>query len=255
MIINSFLFGAGIDSDAQAFITAAGITDATQKAAINTLVLSLKADSLWTKIKALYPFVGGTASSHSYNLKNIAQYQITWAGGVTHNSNGVTANGINGYGNTGLADNVLNVNNKHIAIYQRNILSAVSGSSMGIALSNRFYLNYSGSNYSTLAIAQTPYAVVAPQNGFMALSKITATPTIFKYYQNALTPTSKTSGSISSIYNHAVLACNNDTTNVVYDFSSANLALASLGDGLTDTDITNFRTAVQTFQTTLSRNV
>ena len=54
--------GGGVDPDAQAFITAAGITNPTQQAAINTLVVDLKGYNVWTKMKALYPFVGGTAS-------------------------------------------------------------------------------------------------------------------------------------------------------------------------------------------------
>ena len=58
------------DPDAQAFITAAAITDPTQQAAINTLVVDLKGYSIWTKMKALYPFVGGTASAHKFNLKD-----------------------------------------------------------------------------------------------------------------------------------------------------------------------------------------
>ena len=62
--------GRAIDSDAQAFITAAGITDSTQQAAITNLVIGLKNDNLWTKMKAIYPFVGGTAASHKFNLKN-----------------------------------------------------------------------------------------------------------------------------------------------------------------------------------------
>ena len=59
------------DADAQAFITAAAITDLNQQNAINTLVVSLKGYSIWTKFKAIYPIVGGTASQHKYNLKGI----------------------------------------------------------------------------------------------------------------------------------------------------------------------------------------
>jgi hypothetical protein len=246
---------SSVDPDAQAFITAAAITNPTQQTAINTLVVSLKANGLWTKMKALYPFVGGTAASHSYNLKNVAQYQMTWSGGVTHNANGVTGNGINAFGNTGLADSILNVNDKHLSIYQRNILASPSGSSMGINNQNRFYLNFSGSNYSTLSNNQAPYPVVAPQNGFMCLAKISATPTVYKYYQNALTPTSRTSSNIGNLGNHFVLACFNFPTSTGFDYSLSNLALASLGDGLSDSDYTNFRTAVQTYQTTLGRQV
>ena len=59
-----------IDPDAQAFLTAAGITDATITSAINTLVVDLKGYNIWTKMKAVYPFVGGTAAAHKFNLKN-----------------------------------------------------------------------------------------------------------------------------------------------------------------------------------------
>ena len=60
----------GIDTDAQAFITATGITDNTQKNSINQLVLDLKSYGVWSKIKAIYPFVGGTATTHKFNLKD-----------------------------------------------------------------------------------------------------------------------------------------------------------------------------------------
>ncbi len=60
----------GTDADAQAFITATAITDLTQQTAINTLVTQLKTYGIWTKMKALYPFVGGTATAHKFNLKD-----------------------------------------------------------------------------------------------------------------------------------------------------------------------------------------
>ena len=92
-------FGGG---PADAFIKAAGITDSTQQTAIKTLVNDLNGYGLWSKMKAIYPMVGGTATSHSYNLKDTTKFQITWNGGLTHDSNGVTGNGTNGYGNLNL---------------------------------------------------------------------------------------------------------------------------------------------------------
>ena len=41
------------DTDAQAFINAAIITDITQANAINSLVISLKSAGIWTKMKAI----------------------------------------------------------------------------------------------------------------------------------------------------------------------------------------------------------
>ena len=243
---------SAVDSDAQAFITAAAITNPTQQTAINQLVTDLKGYGIWSKMKALYPFVGGTASSHSYNLKNTSQFQITWNGGVTHSSTGVTGNGTNGYGNTGLNDStILNIDNKHISMYQRNILSEPSGSSMGIANSNRFYLNSGGQNYSTLGMNQSPFAIQTPQRGMFVMSK-TANGS-FKYFQNALTPVTKTGTNSAQNLNYFVGACNNGGTG--FDYTSANLAFVSIGDGLTDTEAANFYTAVQTFQVTLGRSI
>ena len=96
--------GGGIDTDAQAFITAASITDTTQQSAINTLVTQLKTYGIWTKLKAIYPFVGGTASSHKFNLKDPrdldAAYRLVFNGGWTHSSTGAKPNGTTGWATT-----------------------------------------------------------------------------------------------------------------------------------------------------------
>jgi hypothetical protein len=114
-----------IDADAQAFLTAAAITDPTITSAIDTLVVQLKADGIWTKMKALYPFVGGTASTHKYNLKNPldtdAAFRLTFSGGWTHSANGVQPNGTNGYADTFLIPSTqLSLNSTHIAGYIKN---------------------------------------------------------------------------------------------------------------------------------------
>ena len=90
--------------DAQAFITAAGITDPTQQSAIITLVSDLKAYGIWTKFKAIYPIVGGTASQHKFNLKDPrdldAAFRLTFATGYTHSSTGMLPNGTTAFADT-----------------------------------------------------------------------------------------------------------------------------------------------------------
>lgn len=99
--------GGSFDSDAQAFITATGITDSTQQNAINNLVLGFKSNGTWSKYAAIYPLVGGTAFRHSLNLRDPrdldAAYRIAWNGTITHNANGTTGGG--GFGNTFFAGN------------------------------------------------------------------------------------------------------------------------------------------------------
>ena len=252
---NAISVAAAGDADANAFIAAAAITDTTQKAAIEKLVVDLKGYGIWTKMKALYPFVGGTASQHKFNLKNPldtdAAFRLVFNGGVTHDSTGITGNGVNAYANTFLNDTALSIDNKHIAIYQRNILSNLSGAQVGLTPANRFFLNYQGTNYSNIGMNAPVTTVTAPQRGMFLLSKVSNGA--YKYYQNSLTPISKTGTNFAQSANHFILAQNNGTAAV--DHSLTNLSLVSFGDGLSDAEYTNYNTAVQTFQTTLSRNV
>jgi hypothetical protein len=107
------------DPDAQAFIDAAVITDTTQKAAINQLVLDLKSANIWTKMLAVYPFVGGSATSHKWNLKNPldtnAAFRLVFSGGWTHNSLGIKMNNSNTEAETYVTSN--NGNNRSISAY------------------------------------------------------------------------------------------------------------------------------------------
>jgi hypothetical protein len=250
------------DSDAQAFITVAAITDVTQQNAINTLVLGLKADSIWNKIKAIYPFVGGTNTSTSYNLKNISLFQITWNGGFTWDSNGVTGNGTTGYGNTGIIpSSALTNNSLQVSIYSRTNNSAGSteiGCSTSvflpiIGLSARNTIDqiiFDGYDYTThrLVPANTD------SRGFF-MGSITSS-TSQKVYKNGVLQATQTTAQTQtqpSTYPLYLFARNDSGT--AANYSIRNLAFASVGDGLSDTEATNFYTRVQAFQTALGRQV
>jgi hypothetical protein len=79
----------GIDADAQAFITAAAITGATQQAAIDTLVKGLKTDGIYSKMKAVYPFVTDNRNLMSYTEDFSNAYWLKF--NTTINSNTITA--------------------------------------------------------------------------------------------------------------------------------------------------------------------
>ena len=127
------------DADAQAFITAAAITDLNQQNAINTLVVSLKGYSIWTKFKAIYPIVGGTASQHKYNLKDPrdldAAFRLAFATGVTHSSTGMVGNGTTGYANTFLSASNITLYDAHISYYSRTQVLATNNIEIGCARS------------------------------------------------------------------------------------------------------------------------
>jgi hypothetical protein len=248
-----------LDPDAQAFLTASGITDATITSAINTLVLDLKSYGIWSKMKAIYPFVGGTASSHSYNLVNTAQYQITWNGGITHSSNGVQFGGVNGYGDTGLnANSVLTLNSTSLHFYSRTagfsttIMGCDNGTQSTI-LTPKFSaganFDYSAINSNTTGIQNT---AASSTQGLLTVNRTASNS--YKGYRNGISYYTKNANS-SSKPNFNIFIGARNSSGSASQYSNLQGALSAIADGLSDTEAANFYTAVQAFQTTLNRQV
>ena len=254
--------GGGFDADAQAFITAAAITDPTQQAAINTLVVDLKGYSIWTNMKALYPMVGGTATTHKFNLKNPldtdAAFRLVFNGGWTHSANGATPNGTNGYANTALnPSSALTLNNTHLSFYSRTNVSAVqrdiavyqNGSNPVMALGTNVGTEISDHYNFNQRISDS----IASSTGFYIGSRTSSTS--HKLYKNNTTLGTNTSANINALPNQNLFigASNNNVS--ISSYSTKQCAFASIGNGLNDTEAANFYTAVQAFQTTLGRQV
>jgi hypothetical protein len=60
-------YTTGSDPDYQSFITATGITQPTQSAALETLVSDLKSYGLWNKMKAIYPMITDKNNRFAYS--------------------------------------------------------------------------------------------------------------------------------------------------------------------------------------------
>jgi len=245
------------DTDAQAFITAAAITDPTQQSAINTLVVDLKAYSIWSKMKAIYPMVGGTSTTHKWNLKDPrdldAAYRLVFNGGWTHSSNGALPNGTNGYADTKLvAQGTLALNSTHVSVYSRTnnnsqnapaIGNVTGGStaevSMWLNFGNTAYLRVNNATVSSTANFDSRGMFIGNRNSSTQINlSIRGTQTTFNQNSNSLLTNPFQLGGVNP---------NN--------FDNKQLAFASIGDGLTAQNMTDLNTAVVAFQTALSRNV
>lgn len=247
---------SAFDPDAQAFITAAGITNPTQQGAINTLVVALKGYSIWTKFKAIYPIVGGVASSHAVNLKTPGTYNLSFTTGWTHSSTGMTPNGTSAYADTGLNDNtVLSLNSAHILFYSRTNVDGLycdignydAATTSGINLFSRFVNAFYGRVHNDSTGVSN-----SDSRGLFLANRVGSTET-----RNFINSTLKlqTTASIAKVSLNIAIGARN-RVGIGYDFySPRQCAFASIGDGLTDTDAANFYTAVQAYQTTLSRQV
>lgn len=93
------------DEDAILFLDALNTQDPIVRDSINEFVNDLKSYNLWYKMSGIYPFVGGTAFSHKYNLKNPTDldtsFRLNFQGaGTVHTSSGVEFLGSNDYADT-----------------------------------------------------------------------------------------------------------------------------------------------------------
>jgi hypothetical protein len=262
-----FIGGASNDADAQAFIDAAGITDATQQSAVNQLVLDIKSANIWTKMKAIYPIVGGSASTHKWNLKDPrdldAAYRLAFGTGMTHSSNGFVSNGTSGFANTYLTPNShLTNNNTHLSVYSRTNLN-IAAASFDIGTSNNvtaFYdlsLRVGDTIYSDSYNNSTNRFTTANTDSRGLFTTTRTSSTVLKIFKNnsQLGSTLTAASTNFSSLTQPIYICALNKNGAVDFYTTRQYAFASIGDGLTDTEAANLYTAVNTFQTTLGRNV
>ena len=262
--------GGGFDPDAQAFFdrvtTAGGTLSTTEKNATNQLVLDMKSAGIWSSMKAIYPMVGASAAACAQNLKS-SSFTGTFTSGWTFASTGATPNGVSAYMDTTLIPSTAlsSINNVHLSFYSRTQNTTTGGWNMGVDTStpNTGSLNlgqyfafvsqklFNNGSYPT-------YAVTSTQTNTKGLVIGVAESSVLRklhFNGSLLATTTTTTDTILPSRSVYVGSGRNSTTGNAADFSPHECALASIGDGLTDTQASNFYTAVQAFQTTLSRQV
>lgn len=251
--------GIPLDPDAVAFLTAAGITDATITTAINTLVTDLKLYGIWTKMKAIYPFVGGTATAHKFNLKTPADsdaaYRLLFAGGWTHSANGALPNGANAYADTFLnANTALTNTTNHLSFYSR---TSTVGLAVEIGCANpntaNFFQLRPAVNFAAGGVVILSFTSTGNAQGFWLGSKENSA--LRKAFKNGILETTSTTGDTTAYQSLNVFIGARNDNGIAAFFSNKECAFASIGDGLTTTEASNYYNAVQALQTTLNRQV
>ena len=252
------------DPDALAFFgrvdAATGVTDfltTTEKDAVNTLVLQMKTDLIWTAMKAIYPMVGGgtgtLAQKQAACSQNLASSSFTGsftATGWTFASTGITSNGTAHMDTTLIPSTTLLLNDVHISGYIR---TNTGGS--GPFLSAEDAVTYNNALY----IWPQFYSVRINDN-----SSTTGSPNVLGFHVGL-----RTASNVKQYRkNNTQMFQNTDAstglnTSSIYVSKSRNnanffqqeIAFISIGNSFSDLQSDNFYTAVQAFQTTLSRQV
>ena len=259
----SFYYNPAYNNETNAFLFSTQITDNTIQTATNTLVTDLKTAGVFTKMKAIYPMVGGTATTHKFNLVNAqdsnAAFALSFIGGWTHSANGALPNGTNAYADTFFIPSVNGtLNSNHISYYSRtnsNTLEIEVGTSTSGGLTPFSILQLRTTGITYLCLNSTNIYVTytdANSLGFYVGSRTAVN--VLKLFKNAATIGTGTTTASGLPNNQFSLAAYRYNTGVLY-YSSKQCAFASIGDGLTDAEALAFYNAVQLFNTTLARQV
>lgn len=267
------------DAASTSFFTATGITDATIKLAINELVYRLKYYGLWTKIKACYPLVGGTATTHMYNLKDPqntnAAFRLSFSGGWTHNSNGAESNAANAYADTFVNASTAITNfatSHHMVIYSRTAQPTNNAWAMGVgntATGNPLWgigyrpspygdvsqiLLYDAGNATSPSITGRGLASISDRTGAFIASTTSASNHIAYHRAHRVISNTQTATGTATNGNIWISALNPAAGGNIF-YNGLQFAFVSIGDALTDSDCVNFRRIIDAFQTTLGRAV
>lgn len=258
MIINPYLVqpsGPSYGTLTTAWIAATGESDLTILGALNTLETDLTTYGLTAKMTALYPFAGGSSTKHSYNFINTAAYQMSFVGGWTHSSTGALPNGTNAYANTGILassfgnDYMLNFYSRTNTSGLKSDLGAYNETNTNVALE---VLNGGGSMIMDI-----------PRVNNRESFAVTDSLGNFTFFNNSSNGR-RAFRNATSLLNITYLAIAMTNKNLIFSdwghlaaprYSDRQLAFGGFGSGFTATDAANYYTAVQAFQTTLSRNV
>ena len=241
------------------FLNAAQITDGQQKYAIYTLVSDLQSYGVWDKMQAIYPFVGGSANSHKFNLKNPLDtdvaFRLTFSGSWIHSSTGAKPDGSTAWGSTKYVPSVNSTANSfHMTYYSRTLVSETKRdfgardntgqTEIAISYGGNSYFDPNNNDNSTLTFSSN-------SQGFFLASR-TGSLGIFGQ-RNA---TQQQGSQAEYRQNQAIYMATSNYQNAPFGgYSTKEVAFASLGLGLTLTEAANLYTAVQRFQTTLGRQV
>lgn len=264
----TFMSSSAFDSDAQAFfnaiVAAGGSLTSTEENAVNQLVLDLKGYSLWTLLDAIYPFVGSTATTQKFNLKNPADtnaaYRLSFSGGWTHSSNGALGNGTNSFANTFYSTSTLSQNNTSIGFYARINYTPDGGGDIDMGAFNEttgnglFLAAEIVSNLPRLRMYSNACdSTGTNQQGFW-IGSAGSNTRLFK--NGSVLTTIANSGTFPLTAGNILLGALRQLQGAGQDYYTAQqYAFAFIGKNLTNTQASNFNSAVQAYETSLSRQV
>jgi hypothetical protein len=243
-----------------AVITGGGTLDSTSSGATYQLFADLINYGLWNKLYAFYPLLGGNSSGgQAVNGKTPGTRNMTWNGGLTFSTNGVVSNGTTGYGDTNSNNSSIGgLDDFHMSFYSRtNEQNDPTEFDMGANESpHRTQLNSRSTSDLLTGVVNSSGAQGSFSNtdsrGLFTLVRRSSTDT--EFYQNS-TSLGTSATTSTSRPNLNIFICRRNYPILPDNPTTREYAFVTMGNALSDTEVTDLYNAIQTFQTTLGRQV
>ena len=263
-LIRPIIESSDYDIDARAYFAVnTAITSPLDKRAISDFYGGLKSDGIYTKIKAMYLPIWGSAASSKWNLVNPldtnAAFRLLFSTGWTYSSSGITPNGTSAYANTNLKlithTSSINVSAGSYSQTNNSSNGVLFGAVTNAGEGSTIFPNFSGTAYYSANNLTTNGSVAAPNtNGFFITNKFASTT--IKFYRNgsSIATFTPTTGNVAPdaflfISARAVMPSTVDS------YDNRKQSFIYVGNTLTDTEATNFYNRVNTLMTYFGINV
>jgi len=241
----------------QAYIDASGLDDDTIIGAMNVLDQVIIDNSFGAEFKFLYLFVGGTAALHKWNFMDPrdldAAYRLTFNGTAVHDANGWKPNGANGWADTYLPSTSLAQNDMHLSIFT-NDTSGPSGTEIGEetigSKRSKISLSIGGPGYWSVNSGTENILGVVDKNAYYWANRNSSTTG--QFYKNGTEIDTSTATSVIMSGDNFYLGARNQG-NTASLFSNRRLATVTSGKSFSAANQAIWNTALNVFNTSLSR--
>jgi SPP1 family predicted phage head-tail adaptor len=258
-LVADLTVGGAFDADAQAFFdrvtTAGGTLSSTEKTAVNTLVIALKADGIWDKMKAIYPMVGASAAACAQNLKS-SSFTGTFTASWTFASTGIKGNGTSSYFNTNFNVNTnASLDGFSFGGYLRlNLTTPVQVDGIGVVPPGNFAQhNFIDASMFSGAIGNIISYARDPSQRMFIHRRTSAT--ISESYRNGISLGTSSSTAPTLPSENFYIGARNNGSGAAVLYTSQEYAFYFFGLSMTNQNALDLTSIINTFQTTLSRQV
>ncbi len=254
-----------LDPDVKKYKNKSGVSDGVIIPFVNTYVTELKAAGLWSKFYAIYPFLGGTATTSSFNLKDADFYQVSWAGGMTYGTLGVDFNGTSGFGDTNFDFSAISssIENIHISFYTADANGGLANIPMGVgstAADDRIRMAFDAGTNNYYADFWSNASIVgrvlvsglgAPGGHYLATRLDDADARV--YLDGVLQASNTSTTDVSDVPSDTFYIGAANVAGVASGFTTKTFGLSTIGMHLTAGEVTSFQTITDKFLTSLGR--